>query len=196
MNKEETLKKISIYLKVLIVFAVINTILLLVAVGEPGSTTNLSSDDSTESSTSGDYDVSMFDAISGDDFINLLSGDGSGTSIIYLGREGCSFCLEFLPVLQQAQNDLGYTTKYLDITTVDEEDANTIMGINDFLETNYGSTPLVVIAKDGKYVDGMVGYVDYDEFVNFLNDNNVEQKLLFITTFSLEGRLYGKAIEY
>lgn len=173
MNKEETLKKILTCVRVLIVFAVINTIILLIAVGEPSST-KASSTSKTESSANSEYDVSMFDEISSTEFINLFSDKNSGTNVIYLGREGCSYCVAFLPTLKQAQSEIGYTTKYLDITTVNEEDAEKIMGLNDFLNENYGSTPIVIITKDGKYIDGSVGYTEYEDFISFLNENGIK----------------------
>lgn len=172
MNKEETLKKILMCAKVLIVFAVINTILLLIAVGEPSK--KASSSNETETSANSEYDVSMFDEISSTEFINLFSDKDSGTNIIYLGREGCSYCVAFLPTLKQAQSEIGYTTKYLDITTVNEEDTEKIMGLNDFLNENYGSTPIVIITKNGKYIDGSVGYTEYEDFISFLNENGIK----------------------
>lgn len=173
MSKEEMLKKILLCARVLIVFAVINTILLLIAVGEPSSQKS-NVDNNTSASGDTEYDVSMFNEISGSDFIKLFSDKNSGTNVIYLGREGCSYCVAFLPALKQAQSELGYTTKYLDITTVGDSDAEKIMGLNDFLSENYGSTPLVIITKDGKYVDGSVGYLEYEEFVSFLNENGIK----------------------
>ena len=69
---------------------------------------------------------------------------------------------------------MGYTTKYLDVTTVSESDASTISGLNDFLTENYGSTPLVVVTKNGKFVNGWVGYGEYDDFVSFLNKAGIK----------------------
>lgn len=178
MTKEEMTKKILISVRVLIVFAIINTILLLIAVGEPASKSNSSSADATSTSTSSEenteYDVSMFDAISGSDFIKLFKDKKSGVNVIYLGRSTCHYCVQFLPTLQKAQKELGYTTKYLDVTTVSESDASTISGLNDFLTENYGSTPLVVVTKNGKFVNGWVGYGEYDDFVSFLNKAGIK----------------------
>lgn len=175
MSKEEMLKKILVCARVLIVFAVINTILLLIAVGDSsGSSSSSSNSSSGSSESSSEYDVSMFDAISASDFIKLFSDKDSGTNVIYLGRESCSYCVAFLPTMQKAQSEIGYTTKYLDITTVEDDEATEIEGLNDFLKENYGSTPLVIVTKDGKYVDGWVGYGEYDDFVEFLNNAGVK----------------------
>ncbi len=174
MKNEDILKKLLLFAKILTVIAVVNTILLLIAVGDNTSTTSKSSSTGSEETENTEYDVSMFEAISGNDFIKLLKGSGKGTSVIYLGRETCHYCVAFLPSMQKAQKEMGFTTKYLDITTVDEETAEKIAGLNDFLEENYGATPLVIVAKDGKYVDGLVGYTEYDEYIDFLKNAGVK----------------------
>lgn len=174
MEKEELLKKILIFIKILIVIAVINTILLLIAIGEDGSTKKTATNTTTQEQESTEYDVSGLDAIDANAFLSLFSDKKSGTNIIYLGREGCSYCTAFLPHLKQAQSDLNFTAKYLDISAVSEEDANKITALNDFLSTNYGYTPIVIVTKDGKYVDGSVGYLEYDELVDFLNKSGVK----------------------
>ncbi len=167
MEKEEILKKILAFVKVLVVLAVVNTILLFIALGGQSET-------KAETSSNEEYDVSMFEQISSSDFIQLFNDKNSGTNIIYLGREGCSYCLAFLPSLQQAQRELGYKTKYLDIASVSDSEAEKIMALNDFLGENYGYTPIVIITKNGKYVDGSVGYVEYDDFISFLNKNGIK----------------------
>ena len=174
MEKEELLKKIVLFLKILIVIAVINTILLLVAIGEDGSKKKVSAENNTNTQENTEYDVSGLDAIDANTFLKLFSDKKSGTNVIYLGREGCSYCTAFLPHLKQAQSDLKFTAKYLDISTVSEEDANKITALNDFLSTNYGYTPIVIVTKDGKFVDGSVGYLEYDELVDFLNKSGVK----------------------
>lgn len=176
MNNEEMLKKIFLFVKILIVIAVINTILLLVALGEDGSTkkTVSSGNTTTQEQENTEYDVSEFDAIEANEFMKLFSDKKSGTNVIYLGREGCGYCISFLPHLKQAQANLGFTAKYLDIAAVSDADANKITALNDFLGENYGYTPIVIVTKNGKFVDGSVGYLEYDELVDFLNKSGVK----------------------
>lgn len=124
-----------------------------------------------------EYDVSMFDSVDADKAVDLF--DEEKTQVIYIGRETCGYCVQFLPALQQAQKDYGYKTKYLDITTVTEDGQKAILekdNDEDFLATNFGSTPMVILVKDGKIVDGWIGYAEYETFAKFLEENGFEKK--------------------
>jgi predicted bacteriocin transport accessory protein len=167
--KEEQIKKLMTCLYIIIALLVINTIILFtnnVSVG----TSNTSSSEETEESS--DYDVSMFNSVTTDEAIKLF--DSSDTQVIYIGRSTCGYCVKFLPTLQQAQEDFGYTTNYLDITTVDSDGQTKLLAKDNdenFLEENFGSTPMVILVKDGKMVDTWVGYSEYDSFAEFLTNN-------------------------
>ena len=41
-----------------------------------------------------------------------------GTHVIYIGRETCSFCAMFIPVMEEAQEKYGFKTNYLDISSI------------------------------------------------------------------------------
>lgn len=179
MEKENNLilKKISMCCYLILVVLVINTIILFVA--NVTVSTGTKTTESTEETENTEYDVSMFDTVSSEDVVNLF--DSKETQVIYIGRSTCGYCVKFLPVLQQAQKDFGYTTKYLDITTVTTEEQQNALIAKDndegFLQTNLvaGYTPMVILVKDGKLVDGTVGYTEYDEFAKFLTDNGIEK---------------------
>lgn len=47
----------------------------------------------------------------------------SKTQVVFIGDSSNQNCINFLPVLKQAQNDYGYKTNYLDISELDSEDA-------------------------------------------------------------------------
>ena len=122
------------------------------------------------------YDISMFDVINASKVIDLYKSNE--IQVIYIGRETCGYCVQFLPVLQQAQKDYGYKTKYLDITTVTEDGQKAILEKDNdeqFLANSFGSTPMVILVKDGKLVDGWIGYAEYDTFANFLEENGFKK---------------------
>lgn len=166
---EEILNKILKCLYVLIVIMIINTILLIAGISGNGSSSNDDTQTTTEEENI-EYDVSMFNAIDADGLVSAFNS--SDMQVIYLGRSTCGYCVQFLPTLQQAQSDFGYTTLYLDITTVSEDDLTKIVALDEeFFNEYYGSTPLVLLVKDGKIVDSQVGYSDYDTFASFLTEN-------------------------
>ena len=69
----------------------------------------------------------MFKQVTPDEFVKAFNG--SETSIIYIGRPTCSYCAAFLPALQQAQSDFGYTTLYLDIDEVASSEISNLLRI-------------------------------------------------------------------
>ena len=167
---KEILKKILVCAYIIIALLTVNTIISLVSNVEVTSGTD--ADETTTTETSAEYDVSMFDAVDENETVSLFSK--SDIQVIYIGRSTCGYCVQFLPTLQQAQKDYGYTTKYLDITTITEDGQNAILAKDNdeqFLATNFGATPMVILVKDGKLVDGWVGYAEYDSFANFLEEN-------------------------
>ena len=128
-----------------------------------------------------EYDVSAFKQVSYSEYEDLIAS--KGTHVIYIGRETCGFCAMFIPVLEEAQEKYGLTTNYLDISPVDDFEKNSVINqtaydkmstFNDFFEENFLATPMVVIFKDGKYVNGWVGYAEYDEFASFLADAGIK----------------------
>lgn len=166
---EEILNKILKCLYVLIVIMIINTILLIAGISGNGSSSNDDTQTTTEEENI-EYDVSMFNAIDADGLVSAFNS--SDMQVIYMGRSSCGYCVQFLPTLQQAQSEFGYTTLYLDITTVSEGDLTKIIALDEeFFNEYYGSTPLTLLVKDGKIVDSQVGYSDYDTFASLLTKN-------------------------
>lgn len=175
---KEILKKLLICAYVIIALLAVNTVVTFISNVEVTSESEKTT--STEETQTGDqnveYDVSMFDAVDAEKTVKLFKEDE--IQVIYVGRETCGYCVQFLPVLQQAQKDYGYKTKYLDITTVTEDGQKAILekdNDEDFLATNFGATPMVILVKDGKLVDGWVGYAEYETFAKFLEENGFKK---------------------
>ena len=162
------IKTLIILVCVLVVLALISIALSIVTLNEVSNNTipNTKEEEPTE------YDVSMFESIDVEKFEKIFKSDKK--SLVYLGRSTCGFCVKFLPNLQQAQEEYGYKTYYLDITTVDSKDTEKIQKLNSFLKDNYGYTPMVLVVKNGKILnekvddyDG-VGYTEYETLEKFL----------------------------
>lgn len=133
-----------------------------------------------EEQTSIEYDVSDFKSVDFEGF--MAATKASGYNIIYIGRSSCGYCANFIPVMKQAQVDYGYTTIYYDITQVidfvnnkiiDEDQYEQILALDDYVEEQFGSTPMVLVFKDGKYVNGWVGYDSYDNFASFIEESGL-----------------------
>lgn len=149
-----------------------------------GTNNNANTTDTAE------YDVSMFQSIDESGF--MKTAKSSTAKVIYLGRSSCGYCIQFLPVLKQAQQALKYTTYYVDITAVDtsSEDyasmKDLINGMTDTINKRYeltgdkaytylyGYTPIIAIVKNNKVVDIQVGYSDYNTFTSWLAENGIK----------------------
>ena len=191
INYTTILNKIFTVLVVIVIILGVNLLFTMISLtnGGSGSGSNNSSNSSTSGTqTSSDYDVSDFDTLTLAQVLKLF--DSKDTSVLYLGRSSCSACVSFLPTLKSVQKDLGFKTKYLDITTVDtsSSDYNTFISkLTKEIEVNangtkstgkisefYGYTPMVIIIKDGKAVNASVGALSESNFKKFLSSNGIK----------------------
>lgn len=161
---EEKIKRLEICIYIILALLAINTIALFASLQDPKEE---KADAETTENT--EYDVSMFDTITADEFVSAYNGND--VQVVYFGRSSCGYCVQFLPTLRQAQTTYGYKTLYVDIANIDEAGAGKITGLNDFLNETYGQTPLVAIVKNGEIVDYQLGYTDYSSFASLLEKN-------------------------
>ena len=164
--------------------------------GGTSSNTTTGNNSGGSSSSTSEYDVSNMTAVDVDGAVDLF--DEEGTHVLYIGRSNCSVCIQFVPVLNQVQEDLGFTTYYLDVydyindwkntkdelepltelLTIETTVRTTINSENVTLEDtvgnlfyDYGFTPITIIIKDGKMVDGFIGYRDKDSLTELIEEN-------------------------
>lgn len=165
------------------IFYCLIIIAILLAVGVVGIFINpniggssSSNNETTEEPQDYEYDASMFKQINADEFVSAFNSNE--TSVIYLGRPTCSYCAAFLPALQQAQKDFGYTTLYVNIEEIASSDVSKITDLDEWLNEYYGTTPLVVVVKDGKIQgEGWVGYAEYDSFAAYLEELGLKKSV-------------------
>lgn len=164
--------------------------------GGTSSNTTTGNNSGGSSSSTSEYDVSNMTAVDVDGAVDLF--DEEGTHVLYIGRSNCSVCIQFVPVLNQVQEDLGFTTYYLDVydyindwkntrdelkpltelLTTETTVRTTINSENVTLEDtvgnlfyDYGFTPITIIIKDGEMVDGFIGYRDKDSLTELIEEN-------------------------
>lgn len=133
------------------------------------------------------YDISKMETISVIQALKLF--DNSETSILFFGRESCAVCEKLVPVLNQAQKENNFVTKYLDITKINrsgdswkelvskldlvtsatlsedvDDDAEVVTETYGYFLDNFGFTPTVIMIKDGKQISGFIGNKTLEEF--------------------------------
>ena len=145
---------------------------------------------SSEEEVPTEYDVSMFNKISFDDFKDMLEDGDKKVRFVFTGRSNCTFFLRFLPSLQKSVEEYDYQLDYLDMITVydtqastySKEDDETLEEIRDmdshFTDQNtyLGSTPMVYVVQNGKVIDVHAGYTEYEDYASFLEEHDVKKK--------------------
>lgn len=175
----------------LLIIIVLLGLILVVNITNKSVTSNTNNNSEVTEESNSEYDVSMFDELTTTEAIaKIKKGD---KVVLYIGRPSCGYCVKFLPFLQQAQNEYGYKTVYVDLEKVTSEDQakwNDIGGVlGAYDETcenaenvksadkcgQFGFTPMVVVFEKGKIKGDHVGYSDYDSFAAFLEDNGFKK---------------------
>lgn len=119
-----------------------------------------------------EYDVGAFETLNTTDAIAKIKK--GGTQVVYIGRSTCGYCTKFLPVMKQAQKDLKFKTIYINLEEINSSDAEKLTAYDKYVEEKFGYTPMVLVFRDGKYVDGWVGYAELDSYKAFLNDAGIK----------------------
>lgn len=158
----------------------ISVVTLLISLVILNKVSNINSyfveDDEAESEVSSEYDTSMFTELTEDEFIALFDEDYEDDEIrfVFSGRSTCSYCVAFLPYLQQSVEEYDYTLYYLDIDSVSKYDE--IQDLDEILEENISYTPMVYAIKNGEVIDVNDGYTEYSTLTAFLEEYGVEAK--------------------
>ena len=176
-------KKVNWTFGLSVIITIISVLLLIfvLADGTEKSTDKNTDNSGTPSEVASDYDVSAFKEIKAQD----IKKESKGKNIlIYVGRSSCGYCVQYVPILKQVQEKINkYKTYYIDIAKILDfesatggildKEANEIMQQLDkeFMESNWGATPLTLVVKDSKLVDSLVGYVDADTLEKLVKNN-------------------------
>lgn len=170
------LNQIKICLIVIAAILLVNTFILIIVNGDSYNDNNTTS---TEEETA-DYDISSFKQVTATELYEEVKS--SNYTVVYIGRPTCSYCVKFLPIMKQAQEEFNFTTLYLDIREVidftnnkiaDQTAYDTISAYDSYVSENFGATPMVLVFKDGKYVNGTVGYQELSTYESFLTESGL-----------------------
>ncbi len=181
MEQLETKLKNLTFITILGFVIIIILIIGLYFKGSGWSTSSKTTDNNSNNEVS--YDVSKMKTVTGKEAAKLF--DEKGTHILYIGRPTCGVCVNLLPNLNQVQEELKYTTNYLllddnfrtefkdlfdklTIETSITSGGKTYEGTFGEILKEGGFTPIVVVIKDGKMVDGFIGYKTYENVLSLI----------------------------
>ena len=156
---------------VLVVIAVILFISLIVNIFVKSSNNN-SKTTTEETETNESYDVSEFNEMTVDEFLTKMKK--GKTEVVYIGRPTCGYCVKFVPIMKEVQKDLGFKHNYIDLEKISQEDSTKLTELDSYIADNFGYTPMILVFKDGKFVNGTVGYTEADSYKSFLNEQGIK----------------------
>ena len=179
---------------IILIFVVITALLSLLvfitnlAGGSTGTFDDQTSEE-TQETQSATYDTSAFTEITAQE---LKDKSKNKSIIVWIGRQGCGYCSNFVPTITSAGEKFGQTIYYLDlakvldfsgsqVTVLDEEAFDILMNFktdkdNEDVMENFGATPMTLIIKNNKIVGNIIGALPEEDVTDTLKDEGFKLK--------------------
>ena len=91
--------------------------------------------------------------------------------IIIIERTGCSYCEMYLPIVEDAAKELAIPVYYIDTAELSQDEFNSLSESNSYLKRNQWGTPTTLLLSGKVVLDSIGGYVEKEEFTDFINEN-------------------------
>lgn len=105
-----------------------------------------------------------------DEYLKISKSEGY--NFIFIGSASCGYCVKFQPELKNVLLTEDANIYYLDLSTLTEDEMNSLYNSDSYFTTEEWGTPLNFLFKDGERVAVLNGYTTADEVINFLKTNN------------------------
>lgn len=99
--------------------------------------------------------------------------DDGDAFIVIIEREGCTYCQQYMPIVEEVVKENKVAINYIDTDTLTEEEFNELSTTNKYLKKNNWGTPTTLFMLGDRIVDSIGGYVDKDSVLEFLKDRVV-----------------------
>jgi len=175
-NENKGIKNLQVISCITLCISVIVLLISLITLNKVTNLNGTTSKAGDEDEQVVEYDVSMFKEITAKEFIKMFKEKDGKRHYIYTGTSSCSYCIAFLPSLQKSVEEYDYTLYYLDVASVTQEEMEEIQGLDDKFKEFFGYTPMVFVTKNAVVRDVNEGYVEYETYAKFLEDNKVSKK--------------------
>lgn len=114
-------------------------------------------------------------------------------TLVYLGREGCSYCKLLEPVLKDFSDTYKFSYTYID-TDKAKSKLSTILKKFNLVEDEFG-TPYLAVVKDGKIIKEQKGYAEENEIFTFLKNTDFIPKDAKLALNYLDYSAYKEKLE-
>lgn len=101
------------------------------------------------------------------EYSEFFGENKKGLVFVYVGRPGCSFCVQIQPLLGKLQTEENIVFNYLNTDTMTNEDFENIASTSKAFEGEWG-TPTLVAIVDGKEHSNVGGFREIDDLREFV----------------------------
>jgi predicted bacteriocin transport accessory protein len=179
-------KKVNTMFVLTIIIAVISLITLLTNFNTTSPTTT---EETHGSETSGSYSTDGFVKAAAQDLESLSKGK---TIVVWIGRQGCGYCTQYVPTITSVGTKLGIDIHYLDLADVFDFTTNPVslkdQKAYELLENfatdeenkdvmqELGATPMTLVIKNNKIVGSFTGALPEDQVLSTLKAEGFKEK--------------------
>lgn len=93
--------------------------------------------------------------------------------VVVIERAGCSYCIQYMPIIEEVAKEKKIPLYYIDTDTVASEDMNELSNTNSYLKRNNWGTPTTLFMLGDRVIDAIGGYVEKETVLKFLKDRVV-----------------------
>lgn len=98
--------------------------------------------------------------------------NGSEINILYLGRDNCSYCQLFSPIIESVSKKYQFDYHFVDTNKLTDKDLIKILNTLDVDINNFG-TPYVAIVQNGKKISEQSGYANESDLFMVLQESGI-----------------------
>ena len=99
--------------------------------------------------------------------------DAGDAFIVVIERAGCSYCIQYMPIIESVATEKKIPIYYIDTDTLSSEDMNELSTKNSYLKRNNWGTPTTLFMLGDTVIDTISGYVDKETVLSFIEDRVV-----------------------
>lgn len=93
--------------------------------------------------------------------------------LVVVVRDGCGYCEIYEPILEEVAGEYKIPIYYINMSNLNSEEYTALGTSNSYFKKNQGKwgTPTTLFMYGKSVIDSISGYVDKDEFVDFVKEN-------------------------
>lgn len=95
--------------------------------------------------------------------------DNGEAFIVVIERAGCSYCIQYMPIVEEVANEKKIPLYYIDTDTLTTDEMNELSTTNSYLKRNEWGTPTTLFMLGDRVLDSIGGYVEKESVLSFID---------------------------